>query len=270
MRALAVASLSLCAVLMAGCGRRSESSPPPEPQAQGPGADSCAVYVQRVASGVRCTEVDASRCSCELIAAATPAADPGQPLLVEAGPQPMPSSQPAQPSQPAAAGSATLVFPPGPPNTIVLCRSGPCPGANAELITAPYPAIAVAPGGSQIQLEFHAAGHRPYIGNYTLYPGPNQIAFTLEQARPPEPDSAIISFQGAPAGTMVECVSGPCPDSKPHAPESFPPIKLAKDDQTLLLRFNAPGYRTAMSSFQVSRGTILLPVLMERGTNGKR
>ncbi len=169
-----------------------------------------------------------------------------------------------------ASSSATLVFAPGPANTIVICRSGPCPVATAELITAPYPPVAAAPSGTQIQLEFHAAGHRPYIGNYTLYPGTNQIAFTLEQAKIPEPDSAVVTFQGAPDGTTVECVSGPCPDNKPHTPESFPPIKLSKDDQTLLLRFNAPGYRTAMSSFQVSRGTILLPVLMERGTNGKR
>ena len=85
MRTCTLASLSLCAVLSAGCGRRPEPSQPPEPQqtAQdaGPGADSCAVYVQRVATGVRCQEVDHDRCACELIVDETAAAPP----LLDAG-----------------------------------------------------------------------------------------------------------------------------------------------------------------------------------------
>ena len=165
--------------------------------------------------------------------------------------------------------SATLVFAPGPANTIVICRSGPCPVATAELISAPYPPVPATPSGTAIQLEFHAAGHKPFTGNYTLYPGTNQIAFTLETSKVSMPDSATVTFQGAPAGTTVQCVSGPCPDTKAHAIDSFPAIPLKADDQTLLLRFNAPGYRTGMSSFQVSRGANVIPVLMEKGTNGR-
>lgn len=268
MRALTLASLSLCAVLTS-C--RSKPSQLPEPQvAQGPGNDSCAVYVQRVASGVRCQEVDASHCSCELIgdAAATPAPTTGDtPLLADGNGNGPVGAAPSQPAQ--AGGNATLVFAPGPANTIVICRSGPCPVATAELITVPYPQVPAAPGGTQMQLEFHAAGHRPFIGNYTLYPGTNQIAFTLEASKPSTPDAATVTFQGAPAGATVQCVSGPCPDTKTHALESFPAIPLSADDQTLLLRFNAPGHRTAMSSFKVSRGANVVPVLMEKGTNGK-
>jgi hypothetical protein len=272
MRLRTLASLSLCAVLSASCGRKSESTQPPEQVAQGPGSDSCAVYVQRVAAGVRCTEVDASHCSCELIAEAAPATIGGDPGT--SGGPPLLTTDPGAgavtpPQAPPASSTATLAFAPGPANTIVICRSGPCPVATAELITAPYPPVPAAPGGTQIQLEFHAAGHKPYTGNYTLYPGTNQIAFTLEQAKIALPDSAILTFQGAPDGATVECVSGPCPDNKPHSLDSFPPIKLAKDDQTLLLRFNAPGHRTGMSSFQVSRGPNVIPVLMEKGTNGK-
>lgn len=268
MRALTLASLSLCIILGASC--RQEPTKLPEPQAApGPGSDSCAAYVQRVASGVRCQEVDAAHCSCELIAgdAAVVAPVTGEPpLLTDGG-----TGGTVTPPQPApAAGNATLVFAPGPANTIVICRSGPCPVATAELISAPYPAVPTAPSGTAMQLEFHAAGHKPFIGNYTLYPGTNQIAFTLEASRPTTPDSAIVTFQGAPAGTTVQCVSGPCPDTKAHPVESFPAIPLSADDQTLLLRFNAPGYRTGMSSFQVSRGTNVIPVLMEKGTNGKR
>lgn len=273
MRALTLASLSLCAVFTVGC--RSKTTTLPEPQvAAGPGSDSCAVYVQRVASGVRCTEVDAAHCSCELVDPAAVASPPpgDTPLLGDSGntggtggtggtvtpPQPAP-----------AGGNATLVFAPGPANTIVICRSGPCPVATAELITAPYPPVPAAPSGTAIQFEFHAAGYKPYTGSYTLYPGTNQIAFSLEQAKPTTPDSATVTFQGAPSGTTVQCVSGPCPDTKTHPLDSFPPIPLSKDDQTLLLRFNAPGYRTGMSSFQVSRGANVIPVLMEKGTNGR-
>jgi hypothetical protein len=273
MRALTLASLSLCILFAVSC--RQAPTKLPEPQAaQGPGSDSCAVYVQRVASGVRCQEVDAAHCNCELVAGDSAVAPTtGEPpLLTDAGPGTGGTANPPAPAPaPApAAGNATLVFAQGPANTIVICRSGPCPVATAELISAPYPAVVAAPGGTAMQLEFHAAGHKPFIGNYTLYPGTNPIAFTLEASRPTMPDSAIVTFEGAPAGTTVQCVSGPCPDTKAHPVESFPAIPLSADDQTLLLRFNAPGYRTGMSSFQVSRGTNVVPVLMEKGTNGKR
>lgn len=270
MRALTLASLSLCAVLAANC--KSETTRLPEPQvAQGPGSDSCAVYVQRVATGVRCQEVDAAHCSCELIAGEAAVAPPPTtsetPLLTDNGGAGGGTVTPPQPAP--AASNATLVFAPGPANTIVICRSGPCPVATAELISAPYPPVPATPSGTAIQLEFHAAGHKPFTGNYTLYPGTNQIAFTLETAKVSMPDSATVTFQGAPAGTTVQCVSGPCPDTKAHAIDSFPAIPLKADDQTLLLRFNAPGYRTGMSSFQVSRGANVIPVLMEKGTNGR-
>ncbi len=268
MRLRTLASLGLCAALSPGCNR-SQPSTPPEPQtARGPGTDSCAVYVQRVAEGVRCTEVDASHCSCELIAAAGPAsAEP--PLLSNPGPAAGDGGAVTPPQPAPTAANATLVFAPGPANTIVICRSGPCPVATAELITVPYPQIAAAPSGTALQLEFHAAGYMPYIGNYTLYPGTNQIAFKLEASRPPVPDSAMIRFDGAPPGATVQCVSGPCPDTKTYPIDGFPPVKLARDDQTLLLRFTAPGYRTATSGYQVSRGAIVLPVVMERSVNGR-
>ncbi len=274
MRALTLVSLSLCAVFTAGCNR-SEPTKLPEPQvAAGPGSDSCAAYVQRVATGVRCQEVDAAHCSCELIAGdaavTTPATNEPPALIGDAGGTGGAVTPPSPPNPPLASGNATLVFAPGPANTIVICRSGPCPVATAELISVPYPPVLAAPGGTAIQFEFHAAGFKPYIGSYTLYPGTNQIAFTLESSRPTAPDSATVTFQGAPAGTTVQCVSGPCPDTLAHPIESFPAIPLKADDQTLLLRFNAPGYRTGMSSFQVSRGSNVIPVLMEKGTDGKR
>jgi len=268
MRPFTLALLSLCAVLSAGCGRRSEPSKPPEPQPTqdaGPGADSCAAYVQRVASGVRCQEVDHAHCSCELVDLNADGSAGSQPLLGTLG-----DGTPGTTPQPPPAGAnATLVFPPGPPNTTVKCLSGPCPLTTAELVTAPYPQLAASTAGTVIELEFHAADHRPQIAKYTIFPGTNQVPFTLERIVILPPDSATITFQGAPEGATVQCVSGPCPDKKAHPLESFPAVKLAKDDQTLLLRFNAPGHRTAMSAFQVSRGPNVIPVLMEQGTNGK-
>ncbi len=263
MRACTLALLSLCATFSAGCGRRSQASTAPEAAVDaGPGADSCAAYVQRVASGVRCQEVDHAHCSCALISAGEGAAPP----VLETANEGAVSTPPPAPT----GSAATLVFPPGPPNTTVRCVSGPCPISTAELITAKYPEITTGTGGVAIELEFHAADHRPYVGKYTVFPGTNQVPFTLERIRVLPPDSAEITFQGAPEGATVECVSGPCPDKKTYPLASFPAVKLAKDDQTLLLRFNAPGYRTAISSFQVSRGPNVMPVLMEKGTNGRR
>lgn len=270
MRAVTPVLLSLCALLFS-CSKSNPDTKLPEPQA-GPGNDSCAVYVERVAAGVRCQAVDNSHCTCELVASAgAPPAGDGSLLPTEGGttgnpdPNPNPSTTPPQPGS-----AATLVFAPGPANATVKCLSGPCPVTTAEVLTSPYPAIAAAPSGTQVQLEFNAPDYKPVVNTYTLYPGTNQVPFTLEKATVAPPDTASFDFQGAPSGTTVECMSGPCPDKKIHAADkSFPAIKLDKDDQTLLLRFNAPGYRTAMTSFQVKRGPNIIPVLMERKPAGK-
>lgn len=261
-------SLSLCALLLFACDKTKADSKLPEPQA-GPNGDSCAVYVERVASGVRCTAVDTDHCSCELVAASPSTPPPSDAALLptEGGGD---ATATTTTNPPAAGSAATLAFSTGPANTTVKCLSGPCPVTTAEVITRAYPAIAAAPSGTTVQLEFSAPDHTPVTNTYTLYPGTNQVAFKLEKVGPTLPDSATLEFQGAPAGTTVECVSGPCPDKKTHpADKSFPAIKLDKDDQTLLLRFNAPGYRTAMSSFKVGRGPNIVPVLMERMPAGK-
>ncbi len=260
-------ALSLCAVLSLACGRRSGASELPEPPSAGPGSDSCAVYIERVATGVRCQEVDAAHCTCELVAAAAPTGGGDTvPMLDTTRPV---EGAVTPPQQPPAGATASLVFGPGPTNTTVTCLGGPCPTTTAELISAPYPPVPAAPSGTQIQLEFRAPDHKPQIRNYTLVPGTNQISFTLEPTSPSRPDSATVVFQGAPSGTTVECVSGPCPDKKSHSLDSFPPIKLERDEETMLLRFTAPGYRTGMSSYKVTRGPNVMPVLLERAPAGR-
>jgi hypothetical protein len=260
--------LSLCAVFSLACGRRSASTvPEPEAQPAGPGSDSCAVYIERVASGVRCQEVDAAHCTCELVGAGADADKPNTPPLLDPNAPTEPGT--TTPPQPPPAGStASLVFAQGPSNTTVTCLGGPCPTTTAELITAPYPPVPAAPSGTKIQLEFRAPDHKPLISDYTLYPGTNQIRFTLERDIVTRPDTATVVFQGAPSGTTVECVSGPCPDKKSHSLESFPPIKLKSEEETVLLRFTAPGYRTGTSSYKVTRGSNVMPVLLEKAPTG--
>ncbi len=271
MRAAIPASLIFCALSLSACTKSSADTKLPEPQA-GPGNDSCAVYVERVASGVRCQAIDSAHCACELVASAD-APPPGDAALLPtdggATSNP-PTTTPTTTPTPAAGSAATLAFATGPANTTVKCVSGPCPVATAEVITRPYPAIAAAPSGTAIQLEFSSPGYKPIVSNFTVYPGTNQIGFNLEKDVVTLPENAALEFQGAPSGTTVECMSGPCPDKKSHpADKSFPEVKLGKDEETLLLRFNAPGYRTAMTSFQVKRGTNIIPVLMERKPAGK-
>ena len=146
---------------------------------------------------------------------------------------------------------------------------GPCPTTTAELITAPYPPVPATPSGTKIQLEFRAPDHKPLVSDYTLYPGTNQIRFTLEPNSPSRPDTATVEFQGAPAGTTVECVSGPCPDKKSHSLDSFPPIKVKNEEETVLLRFTAPGYRTGTSSYKVTRGQNVMSVLLEKAPTSR-
>jgi hypothetical protein len=229
--------------------------------ASGAGGDPCAVYVERSAPGVRCTPIDATHCSCELVAdAGTPPADASPPANPPADAGTPPPVDPAT--------AATLEFARGPQNTIVQCISGPCPTRSADFITVPYPQIPVPASGATIQLEFRAPDHKPFVGTFELKPGRNYIQFNLE--RPfNAPTTASFQFQGGPSGVTVECVSGPCPDTKPHPLDKFPEIPLTEDGATLLLRFNAPGYRTAMTSFQVRRGPNIVPVMMERSPLGK-
>jgi hypothetical protein len=272
MRALTAASLGLCVFGLACTIRPSAdvgASPPPGtigagPLAGGPGGDPCAVYIERSAPGVRCQAIDEARCTCELVAAASGTGGAAAPVG-DADPS---SAGGAQPAPPAESAVANLEFAKGPQNTIVQCVSGPCPTRSADFITSAYPPIPLPAGGATIQLEFRAKDYKPYVGTYDLVPGRNFIQFTLEREFG-APSSARFQFEGAPPGTTVECVSGPCVDNKAYAIDKFPEIPLKDDDVTLLLRFNAPGYRTAMTSFQVRRGPNAVPVLMEKAPLGK-
>lgn len=265
MRAFTIALSSLC-VLGLACTVRPKTDAPATPApaentlASGPGSDPCAVYIERSAPGVRCQPVDDAHCTCELVAAASAST----PVVVANSN----SASAAPTTSPAESAVANLEFAKGPQNTIVQCVSGPCPTRSADFITGVYPPIPLSGAGATVQLEFRAMHYKPYVGTYNLVPGRNFIQFALEREFG-APESAVFQFEGAPAGTTVECVSGPCINNKPHALDKFPELPLKEDGATLLLRFNAPGYRTAMTSFQVRRGPNAVPVLMEKAPLGK-
>lgn len=272
MRAHIIAMLGIGALGFVGAcaGRtRTDAAPIAATTPSGPAGDPCAEYIERVTSGVRCEALDARRCQCELVAdaeesAATPvvAAAPA-----ETGQVPADSGKPPAPT--ASAGQATLEFAPGPPNTIVQCMRGPCPSRSADFITQPHAPLEVAAAGTEVELEFRSPGHQPYTSTYTLKPGRNYIQFSLQPATVGLPTEATLRFTEAPAGLKVACISGPCVDHKAYPAESFPPLPLQSDGVTTLFRFDAPGYRTANSSFQIRRGPNEVPVMMERAPLGK-
>lgn len=265
--ALAGLALGLACTIRPKTDTAAQPAQPPPPAA-GPGSDPCAVYVERAAPGVRCQAIDATHCQCELVAAG-PNPDAGTPPPANNTPPVSNTPPPANNTPPPAnVPTATLEFAAGPQNTIVQCIAGPCPTRSADFITEPYPPIPLVQGNTRIQLEFRARDYQPFIGNYDLVPGRNPIAFTLTREST-APQTAIITFEGAPSGLTVACVSGPCVDTKAHEADKFPEMPLKDDGVTVLLRFNAPGYRTAMTSFQVRRGRNSVPVLMERAPLGK-
>ncbi|MEZ4453520.1 MAG: protein kinase [Nannocystaceae bacterium] len=57
---------------------------------------------------------------------------------------------------------------------------------------------------------------------------------------------ATLRFTHTPPNTTAECVSGPCPDTKPHLISdggSFPPIAVADDQVVIELLFKSSGYK---------------------------
>jgi len=132
------------------------------------------------------------------------------------------------------------------------------------MVTAGYPKIPLTAAEQKVQLEFQAPGHKTEVMEYTLRAGANTISFTLQADKPVGASVATLRYSGAPKGTTVECMSGPCPDKKVHpVTETFPEFKMSGDNETVLLRFRAPGYRTGVGRYELRRGANLIPIELD-------
>lgn len=214
-------------------------------------------FLQRLSPAVACEAIDDGTCTCKItddmptVAAGTPPGADGPPA-----PQTPPAGN---------AKLATLQFGNTPPNTLVVCSGDPCPEKAPVLVSAGYPGIPVTGDEVAVRLEFRAPGHTSQALDYTLKPGVNQIDVVLQPVNAqPATNSATLRYSGAPTGTTVECMSGPCPDQQVHpVTEEFPAIPMSGDRETVLLRFRAPGYRTAMGRYELRRGPNLIPIELD-------
>ena len=261
----------IVALLGLACAKEPEATTPPGPAA----GESCAAYIQR-AAGVACLNLDAMHCQCELPGAAPlQPAQPEQPAQPAQPTQPTQPTQPAQPAQPAGPGAvtapqvkqATLAFGQVPPYTTAQCMSGPCPTQAPVMIgVAGYPPVPIAGEAATVRFEFRAPGHKPATLDFRLVPGQNPINVALEPTGAADLKKATIAFSGAPAGTLVACVSGPCPD-KAQRPvtDAFPEFALGETDKdnSVILQFSAPGFRTEANLYILQPGRNRIPVELE-------
>ncbi|MGB1277828.1 MAG: hypothetical protein ACPG77_18930 [Nannocystaceae bacterium] len=183
---------------------------------------------------------------------------------VVAGTPPGADGPPPAAEPPPGGPTATLVFGTAPANTLVRCMSDICPEKQPVMVAAGYPKIPLTAEEHKVQFEFQAPGHKTEVMEYTLRAGANTISFTLQPENVVAANVATLRYSGAPTGTTVECMSGPCPDQQVHpVTETFPEIKMSGDNETVLLRFRAPGYRTGVGRYELRRGPNLIPIELD-------
>ncbi len=270
--ALLFLSLVAASLTVTACANRPKPPPPEDPASQpvatppadagqavaeGPApGESCAAYVQRTSPGVSCTvnPDDISRCDCALTnQVATNDPPPAEP-------------PPAEPQPPAAPGDAKLNFTNGPTGTTGRCLSDVCPVKNDFVVANGYPPIKLSSNPQTVRFEFKSPAHSPKTFVYQLVPGDNTIDFDLGGGGTPSGDGnyATLKFSGGPSGTTVECISGACPDKQKRAvTDPYPNISMSSSEATILLRFQAPGYRAEMARFVLQRGPNLIPIDLE-------
>jgi len=91
-----------------------------------------------------------------------------------------------------------------------------CPEKQPVMVAAGYPKIPLTAEEHKVQFEFQAPGHKTEVMEYTLRAGANTISFTLQPENVVAANVATLRYSGAPTGTTVECMSGPCPDQQVH------------------------------------------------------
>ncbi len=266
---------AVAALTISACATRPQPLPAPQP-ATGPDGGSevaqadtaapetnrpqpgetCASFLQRLTPSVACEPIDDGTCTCKVTDAMA---------TVAAGTPPDTAGNPPPTNPPAGNGqAATLEFTNAPTNALVVCSGDVCPVTDPVLVSAGYPQIPLQ-GEAAIRLEFRAPGYTSQTSDYTIKPGLNRIAISLQPSnKVTSTQTATLRYSGAPQGTTVECMSGPCPDKAAHpVTEEFPAIPMSGDRETVLFRFRAPGFRTAMGRYELRRGANVIPISLD-------
>ena len=75
-----------------------------------------------------------------------------------------------------------------------------------------------------------------------------------------KPRPATLKFTGAPSGTTIKCVAGPCPDDSPHFPDAFPPIALGEPEAEISLKAAATGFASKTFKIRIGPGETVVPI----------
>ncbi|MCY1006046.1 hypothetical protein OV079_10830 [Nannocystis pusilla] len=105
----------------------------------------------------------------------------------------------------------------------------------------------------------HVAGPK-YRGHVTVERGDCRPGTPIEL--PVKPLKAILDFTGNPQQTTVVCVSGPCPDTRPHLldVERFPDIDLGVQlEAEIVIEVRAQGYASKTLKQRIGPGRIRSP-----------
>jgi hypothetical protein len=108
----------------------------------------------------------------------------------------------------------------------------------------------------------HVAGPK-YKGHVTVERGDCRPGTPIEL--PVKPLKAILDFTGNPQQTTVVCVSGPCPDTRPHLldVERFPDIDLGVQlEAEIVIEVRAQGYASKTFKQRIGPGRNSFPIAL--------
>ncbi|WAS98996.1 serine/threonine-protein kinase [Nannocystis punicea] len=108
----------------------------------------------------------------------------------------------------------------------------------------------------------HVAGPK-YKGHVTVERGDCRPGTPIEL--PVKPLKAILDFTGNPQQTTIVCVSGPCPDTRPHLldVERFPDIDLGVQlEAEIVIEVRAQGYASKTFKQRIGPGRNSFPIAL--------
>jgi hypothetical protein len=130
---------------------------------------------------------------------------------------------------------------------------------------AGYPQIPIAGEAATVRLEVAAPNHKPVTMDQRVMPGDNALTLALVATGELDLKSSTVTFDGAPAGTMVKCQGKRCPDAVQHPVGEAMKFSLGETDEEnkVIFAFNAPGFRTKINVYILKPGRNRVPVEMD-------